>query len=60
MLAFGLASLGFAAFFFWVMMQGDTFITARDWADAMKQVGSALKNWLRPNASSGPTPQASV
>ena len=57
MLAFGLLSLGLAAFFFWVMMQGESFITANDWSDAMKQVGKALRNWLSPNSSSAPTAQ---
>lgn len=55
MLAFGLASLGLSAFLFWVMMQGDNFITSTNWSDAVQQVINALKNWLSPNSSSKPS-----
>lgn len=52
MLAFGLASLGASAFLFWVMMQGDNFITSTNWADAIQQVIEAMKKWLQPGQQS--------
>lgn len=64
MLGAGIFFLGLGIFFFWVMMNGDSFITAGDWKDAVNQVGDAFKGWLggNPPAASGngasPTPNS--
>lgn len=46
MLGLGILFLGLGIFFFWVMMNGDNFITAGTWKDAVTQVGQAFKGWL--------------
>lgn len=46
MLGLGILFLGLGIFFFWVMMNGDNFITSGTWKDAVNQVGQAFKGWL--------------